>query len=164
MRDKTNSDFTTMDHLLFILVTLLYWTTLYIYVPILTPYLETLGASYSYIGLVVGSYGFMQILFRLPVGIHSDRMGKRKPYILVGMLTGTLSCFIFAVFEPLGWTLVARAVSGLCASTWVVFTVMYAGFFRKEEATRAMSTISLLIVLGQLIGMALSGWLAEAYS
>lgn len=164
MRSGSNHSFTTMDHVLFILVTLLYWTTLYIYVPILTPYLETLDASYSFIGLVVGSYGFMQILFRLPVGIHSDRMGKRKPYIVIGMLTGTLSCLVFAVFEPLGWTLVARAVSGLCASTWVVFTVMYAGFFRKEEATRAMSTISLLIVLGQLIGMALSGWLAEAYN
>lgn len=154
---------TKQEHALFILVTLLYWITLYVYVPILSPYLETLNASYAFIGIVVGSYGFVQLLCRLPIGIHSDRVRRRKPYIVLGMLTGTLSCLLFAVFEPLGWTLVARIVSGISASTWVAFTVMYAGYFRKEAATKAMGTISLLIVTGQLIGMALSGVLAEEY-
>lgn len=152
-----------LDHGLFIAVTVLYWVSLYIYVPVLSPYLETLGASYRFIGLVVGSYGLMQILSRLPIGIYSDRSGLRKPFILLGMLTAALSCLMFAAFEPVGVTLVARAVSGLSAACWVAFTVMYAGFFRKEDATRAMSTISLLIVLGELIGMALSGWLVESY-
>jgi MFS family permease len=154
---------TPFDHGLFIAVTLLYWITLYIYVPILSPYLEMKGASFGFIGLVVGSYGFMQIVCRLPMGIHSDRIGRRKPYILLGMLTGTLSCLMFAVFEPLGWTLAARAMSGVCASAWVAFTVMYAGFFPKEQATRAMSTISLQIVAGQLVGMAASGWLVQLF-
>jgi MFS family permease len=151
------------DHALFIAVTLLYWLALYIYVPVLSPYLEMKGASYGFIGVVVGSYGFMQIVCRLPMGIHSDRMGRRKPYILLGMLTGTLSCLLFALFEPLGWTLVARATAGISASCWVAFTVMYAGFYPKEQATRAMSTISLLTAAGQLIGMAASGWLVELY-
>lgn len=154
---------TKADHLIFAVVTILYWVTLYIYVPILSPYLEAKNASYEFIGIVVGSYGLMQLLVRLPIGIWSDRLRQRKPFIVMGMLTGALSCLMFALFEPLGWTLAARAMSGISASTWVAFTVLYAGYFAKEEATKAMGTISLLVVIGQLIGMALSGFVAEGF-
>jgi predicted MFS family arabinose efflux permease len=154
---------TRTDHAVFIMVTLLYWITLYIYVPILSPYIESLGATFTFVGIVLGSYGFMQIIIRLPLGILSDRMRVRRPYIMLGMLTGALSCFTFALTEHIGWTLAARAISGISASTWVAFTVLYASYFAKNEATRAMSLISLITVSGQLIGMGLSGYLANGW-
>lgn len=160
---ELKSKITKADHLVFAAVTILYWVALYVYVPILSPYLESMNASFEFIGIVVGSYGFMQLVTRLPMGIWSDHLRQRKPFIILGMVTGALSCLMFAVFEPLGWTLAARAVSGLSASTWVAFTVLYAGYYAKDEATKAMSSISLLVVIGQLIGMALSGFIAEGY-
>ncbi|MFD2613291.1 MFS transporter [Paenibacillus gansuensis] len=150
-------------HLLFIFVTLMYWISLYIYVPILSPYLESMHISYFYVGIVLGSYGFMQILIRLPLGILSDRMRVRKPYILLGMITVTLSCILFAAGADPGWALAGRAMSGVAASSWVAFTVLYAGYFAKEQTTHAMGTISFLTVAGQCAGMVASGWLAGSY-
>ena len=54
--------------ILFYFVTMMYWFSMYTYVPILSPYVEHLGGSILVIGLVVGSYGFTQLLVRLPLG------------------------------------------------------------------------------------------------
>ncbi|CAM4380415.1 MFS transporter [Paenibacillus tarimensis] len=154
---------TRADHTFFWIVTLLYWITLYVYMPILTPYLEFRGLSMQLIGLVLGSYGFTQILVRLPLGIWSDRLRRRKPFIMLGMLTGAASCFLFIIPGSAVWPLAGRVMAGICASTWVAFTVLYAGYFRSQDATKAMGTISFMTVSGQLAGMAVSGYLAELY-
>jgi len=54
---------------------------MYIYVPVFVPYLNYLGGSYALAGLIVGSYGIMQTLLRLPVGVLSDMSQIRKPFI-----------------------------------------------------------------------------------
>ncbi|OXM88234.1 MFS transporter [Paenibacillus rigui] len=151
------------QHLIFIAVTLMYWASLYTYVPILSPYLDHLGASYAFAGLVLGSYGFIQIVLRLPLGIASDRMKARKPYIMLGMLTTTISCICFAWGEHLGLALSGRIISGIGASTWAAFTVLYASYYSQEQATRAMSLISLLTASGQLMGMSVSGYLVKTW-
>jgi predicted MFS family arabinose efflux permease len=151
------------QHLIFIIVTVCFWASLYTYVPILSPYLDHLGASYSFAGLVLGSYGLVQIGLRLPLGIASDRMKVRKPFMMLGMLATTLSCLCFALGEQMGWALAGRIVSGIGASTWAAFTVLYASYFRQEHMTRAMGLISLLTASGQLFGMSISGYLVEEW-
>lgn len=146
---------------LFVAVTILYWISMYIYVPILSPYLSNLHYSLNFIGIVLGSYGFVQLLIRFPIGILSDTIGKRKPFIIVGMLCTTLSCLLFLVADMWIWPLLGRAVAGICASTWVAFTIMYANQFPSDQTAKAMGQISLLTVVGQMIGMLLSGWLTD---
>ena len=159
--DKLSQKAIRVDHLLFIAVTLMYWATLYVYVPILSPYLESRGFAYSIVGIVLGSYGFMQIVIRFPLGLWSDRLRVRRPFLALGMLTGALSCFLFSMDASWQLSVVARAVSGVSASCWVAFTVLYASYFRHQDASRAMGNISLMTVGGQLGGMAFSGWLAD---
>ncbi|OZB94022.1 MFS transporter [Paenibacillus sp. XY044] len=149
---------------LFISVVFLYWFSSYIYVPILSPYIEHLGASYTYLGIVLGSYGLMQILFRLPLGILSDFMEKRRPFIWLGLAASALSGLMFAASGQLGWALTARAMAGIAASTWVVFTVAFSGFFPKHEVTRAMSMMQFTTVTAQLTSMLVSGYLVERWS
>ncbi|RXZ77881.1 MFS transporter [Paenibacillaceae bacterium] len=151
------------DHVIFIAVTLMYWATLYVYVPILTPYLEFRGLSMQLIGFVLGSYGLTQIIVRFPLGIASDKLRRRKPFIMLGMITGALSCLLFIVPGSWVWPLLGRVMSGVCASTWVAFTVLYASYFKTSGATKAMGAISFITVSGQLIGMSVSGWLAERF-
>ncbi|WP_245805804.1 MFS transporter [Bacillus alkalicellulosilyticus] len=160
---STKFTVTRFDHIIFMVVTLLYWFSLYIYIPILSPYLDFLGATYSFIGIVLGSYGLMQILIRLPLGIFSDKLRKRKPFIALGMLLTALSCFGFVISDHLGWTLLFRAVAGISAATWVAFTVLYASYFSKNEATKAMGMISFVTVAGQLAGMAFSGIVVDTF-
>ncbi|UVI32580.1 MFS transporter [Paenibacillus spongiae] len=152
------------DHVIFIAVTLLYWSTLYVYVPILPPFMSESGHSAALIGIVLGSYGLTQMLVRFPLGLLSDKLNKRKPFLILGLLTGALSCLLFTVPGSWLWPLAGRIMSGVSASAWVAFTVLYAAYFANGEATRAMSNISFMTVAGQLFGMTLSGWLAGAYS
>lgn len=154
---------TRMDHLVFIIVTLLYWMNMYIYVPILPPYMQESGHSAMLIGIVLGSYGFTQMLIRFPLGLLSDKLQKRKPFLMIGMLSGALSCFLFTIPDSWLWPLAGRMLSGFCASAWVAFTVLYAAYYASNDATKAMSNISFLSVGGQLIGMTLSGWLAGMF-
>ncbi|WP_281891051.1 MFS transporter [Paenibacillus sp. YYML68] len=151
------------QHILFVIVTVLYWCSMYVYMPILSPYLEHVGIAYTMVGVVLGSYGFTQILLRLPTGIVSDRLRKRKPFVVLGLLCLSLSCVCFLVSEQLGWMLGGRILAGVGASSWVAFTVMYAGMHAKEQTSRAMGMISLLIAGGQLLGMSMSGLLVESF-
>lgn len=147
---------------LFSVVTVLYWTSLYTYVPILSPYLESLGYSFSLIGLIIGSYGFIQMTVRLPLSIWSDRLRlSKKPFLLFGLLTAGASCLLFTLSGVWGVTLAARALAGVSASTWVFYTILFASYFRQEEATRAMGIVSFLAVAGQVLGMSLSGLLSQ---
>lgn len=149
--------------LYFLLIVFMYWFSSYIYVPILSPYVEQLGAGYSFVGMVLGVYGLMQILFRMPIGISSDYWNRRRPFIFLGLAATLISCLIFAWSDDLGWTLAARAISGIAASAWVVYTVMFSGFFPHEEAGKAMSMMQFATVLAQLVSMMLSGALVERW-
>jgi DHA1 family multidrug resistance protein-like MFS transporter len=150
-------------HIFFFVVTFLYWFSLYIYIPILAPYMESLGASYTYIGIIIASYGFMQILIRVPLGILSDYINVRRLFIVIAMIAGGISCFGFALTESLGWSLVFRSVAGVSGSIWIIFTVLYSSYFAKNRATKAMGTIQFITVTAQLSSLALSGILTSQW-
>jgi DHA1 family multidrug resistance protein-like MFS transporter len=151
------------DRYTFLMVSFLFWFPQFIYVPILSPYMETLGGRYTFIGIVLGSYVLMQLLFRLPIGIISDLIKLRKPFIIFGMLTSTLSCMIFSITDSLGWILLARGLAGLAAASWVAFTVLYLSYFADQEVHRAMGGISFIVVLAQFLGMSLSGYIVSEW-
>ena len=150
-----------IDHIIFITVTFIHWFSMFIYVPILPTYLETLGATYTFVGIVLGSYGLMQILVRLPLGIISDLMKVRRPFIIFGLLTGVLSCAGLAFTDELGWALGFRALAGVTASTWVAFTVLYSNFFPKVGSAQSMSILQFVVITSQILSMGLSGFLVN---
>ncbi|MFB5193515.1 MFS transporter [Neobacillus sp. KR4-4] len=145
-------------HLFFIVVTFIYWFSMYIYVPVFVPYIYHLGGTAALAGLIVGSYGIMQIILRFPMGILSDMWGNRKPFIILGLATTVISCLGFALNESLTFALISRVIAGVTASTWVAFTVLYASYFEKKESTKAMGNIQCITVLAQLTSMGLSGY------
>lgn len=148
---------------IFLFASFTLWFPHFIYLPVLTPYMELLGSEYIFIGIVLGSYGFMQFLCRLPIGIYSDLIKLRKPFIVFGLVIGAISCFIFAVTDSLGWVLLGRSLAGVAAATWVVFTVLYSSYFTDKEVHRAMSSISFVVVLAQLLGMTVSGYIVDEW-
>jgi MFS family permease len=149
------------QHLIFAMATVLYWMTLYIYVPILSPYLQDRGLSMSWIGFILGSYGLTQVITRLPLGMYSDVMSSRKPFLIMGMMAGLISCVFFMLPGTWGGPLAGRLMAGLCAATWVPFTVLYASYYPTNQTHQAMGTLSFLTVFGQVVGMSASGWLAS---
>jgi predicted MFS family arabinose efflux permease len=148
-------------HVILGIATVLYWSCLYIYVPILSPYLHDRGLSMSWIGFILGAYGITQGLVRLPLGMYSDVMSRRKPFLLTGMAAGLISCALFMIPGTWGGPLAGRLMAGLCAAVWVPFTVLYASYYPADKTHQAMGTLSFWQVFGQLAGMSVSGWLAS---
>lgn len=125
--------------------------------------MESIGFSFLMMGIVLGSYGLMQIIIRLPLGIMSDRLRLRKPFMFIGFATSALGCLLFILFDGFAGVTAARAMTGISASAWVAFTVLYASYYVGSEATKAMGTISFATVAGQLFGMGISGIAAETW-
>jgi len=146
----------------FYAATMFYWFCLYTYVPILTPYVENLGGSLFFAGLVVGSYGFAQLLVRIPIGIWSDRLGNRKAFILGGIACATISSLGLAFTHSLALTLLWRSLAGVAAGSWVAFTVLFASYFPPQEAPKAMGVISFYTSLAQMAAALLGGLIAQS--
>ncbi|MFC4599037.1 MFS transporter [Cohnella hongkongensis] len=161
-RQRQDEPFVRSRHLIFAAATILYWTTLYIYVPIMSPYLHDRGLSMGWIGFILGSYGITQVLARFPLGIYSDALTRRKPFLIIGMLAGLVSCLFFLLPGTWGGPLAGRLMAGVSAAAWVPFTVLYASYYLPNQTHQAMGMLSFLTVFGQLAGMSASGWLASA--
>jgi len=131
----------------FFLITSLYWITLYLYVPVMSPYVEYKGGSMEMVGLVVSAYGFAQLLLRMPVGIWSDRLGRRKPFLVLGFVASVVSSIGFILSPDPRWMVVARFITGISACAWVAFSVLFASYFPPRDTTRAMSYISFCTTL-----------------
>jgi MFS family permease len=143
--------------------TIFYWSALYVYVPTLSPYAKELGGSLTVIGLVVASYGFTQLLFRFPVGIWSDNSGRRKPFVISGFLFALAACIGLAI-SPNPWILlIFRGLSGVSASMWVAYTIMYSRYFHDSQSTRSMSLITFFTGFSQMISTYFGGIIAEKY-
>lgn len=148
---------------LFMIVSFLFWFPSFLYVPILSPYIENLNGSYTLIGIILSSYGLTQLLLRLPIGIISDLLKRRKPFIIIGMVASALSCLLFLMTENLWLILIARALAGVSAASWVIFTVVFPTYYAEHEVHKAMGSISFIVVLGQFLGMSFSGVIVDQW-
>lgn len=148
---------------LFCAVTLLFWMSMYTSVPIMAPYVEFLGGSHQLAGWIVGMYGISQMLLRIPVGIMSDRFHKRRLFITFGLLFTAITGIGLWFTHDFTWILILRALAGAAAATWVDFTVLFTSYYKHEESTKAIGTISFFNSLGQVLGILSAGWAADRF-
>ena len=141
----------------------LYWGALYVYSSILSVYAVSLGASFTIVGVIVGAYGFVQMLLRIPVGIWSDRLGWRLPFLYAGHFFNLVGCLGLAFAPNAWWLVIARGVFGISASTWVGFTVLYASYFPPNETPKAMGVVSAINGISLTIFIGLGGQIAEIW-
>lgn len=127
-------------------------------------YLESIGFSYSTIGIILGAYGVTQILFRFPLGILTDRLyNMRKQLLMSSFVCAFLSCLIMIYFETFIFVLIARLLAGITASMWVMATVLYSYYFSPDKASRAMGTMQFNTVMTQFLCMTTSGILVHLF-
>ena len=139
-------------HIIFA-ATFFMWFSIYTYQSNFTPYLESLEFSPAMIGLIIGSYGFTQMLLRIPVGILSDKLGTRKLFIIIGITFTFLSALFLFLSKNVLVVLFARASAGIAASTWGSFMVLFSSYHDKDKAVKAVGTIDFFNNTGQLGGI-----------
>lgn len=148
---------------LYFAVTFFFWFANFTYVPTMSPYLRSIGVGYSMIGLIGGAYGFAQLLLRVPIGILSDRLGKRKIFIIGGLFFGALSNLLFTLTENAVWILLFRFLAGVSASAWVVYTVLFSSYFSGDKTASRISYLSTVhtsaVMAAKLCGSVVAGQL-----
>ncbi|MCL2377883.1 MAG: MFS transporter [Defluviitaleaceae bacterium] len=153
---------------LFYTVTAVFWFALYAYVPYVSPYSELLGADLRFIGLIVGAYGFTQMAIRFPLGILSDRLGKRKIFVLSGLFFAAVSGFIVFFFPHPTIMLLSRSLGGVAAASWVAFAILGASYYHSDEATKSVGYLNAANAAGRMLAFLAGGliarWLGVPYA
>lgn len=162
--EKTMQNISLKTHIYFNLTVFCFWFAIYIYSPLFSVYLETIGFSYSGIGVILGGYGLTQLVFRLPLGILTDVLYQIRKHLLIsGFVAALISCLLLIYFNSYIAVLSARLLAGVTASMWVMATVLYSFYFKPDKASRAMGTMQFNMVTTQFICMAFSGILIHMF-
>lgn len=128
---------------------------LFMVLPILTLYGQSLtGATTVLLGIALGIYGITQAVLQIPLGMLSDRFG-RKPVIAAGLLIFIIGSVIAALSEHVLGVVIGRALQGAGAIASVILALL-ADYTRPEERTKAMAIVGAIIggsfVLAVVIG------------
>ncbi len=135
---------------------------MFLMLPVLALYAATLpgaGDNKMLVGLAMGMYGLTQALLQLPLGMASDRFGRKK-VIYLGLAVFAIGSFLAAVANSLPMLVLARAVQGAGAVSAAV-TALVADLTREEVRTRAMAMIGLSIGLTFSISLVASPLLSD---
>jgi MFS family permease len=143
--------------------TVLFWASLYTYVPILPAYIEQLSGSLEVVAWILGAYGLTQLVLRMPLGVWSDRIGARKPFVLVGLIASMVSGVGMAVATAPILLFAFRALAGAAAATWGLLTVLFASYFAPPNPHRAMTIMQVASALAQIAAALLGGWVASRW-
>ncbi|MHB1356249.1 MAG: MFS transporter [Anaerolineae bacterium] len=137
----------------------LYWMSLYFYVPTLPTYTASKTDDLAMVGVVLSMYGLWQAIIRLPLGIVSDWVGRRKPFIIGGFVLSAIASIVMGTSSSVNGILIGRAISGLAAGTWVPLVVVFNSLFPPKDAVRATALLTLFGSIGRLFATASNGWL-----
>lgn len=125
---------------------------LFMILPVFALYAKTLPDSTPALaGLAIGIYGLTQAILQIPLGLMSDRIG-RKPVIVGGLLVFAFGSVVAALAHTMWMVIVGRAIQGMGAVAGPTMALA-ADLTREEHRTRIMSVIGLTIGLSFMGGM-----------
>ena len=119
---------------------------LFLILPVFSVYARAMpGATPALIGLALGVYGIGQMCLQIPLGMLSDRIG-RKPVITLGLTVFALGGVVAALSHSLPGIVVGRALQGMGA-------VAGAGTALAADLTRDAHRGKVMGVIGASIGL-----------
>lgn len=116
------------------------------------------GDDPALVGLAMGIYGLTQAVLQIPLGMASDRWG-RKPVILAGLAIFAAGSALAAWAPTLEWLTVGRTLQGAGAISAAI-TAFVADVTRDQVRTKAMAMVGISIALMFAISLVLAPMLA----
>lgn len=118
------------------------------------------GEDAAMVGLALGLYGLTQAVFQLPLGLASDRWG-RKRVIVLGLGVFAIGSLVAALADSLMGLMLGRALQGAGAVSAAV-TALMADLTRDSVRTKAMAmvggSIGLMFALALVLSPVLAAW------
>ena len=135
---------------------------LFMILPVFAIYGEQLaGYSPLWLGLAIGAYGLTQALLQIPMGILSDKYG-RKPVILAGLVVFLIGSVVAALSTTIYGVVLGRAIQGMGAIASAILALA-ADLSREEQRPKVMATIGMFIGLSFTAAMILGPIVADAF-
>jgi predicted MFS family arabinose efflux permease len=124
-------------------------------------YLQQLGADPVYIGIILGVYGFANMLAHIPAGYLADRIGRRQ-VMWAAWFLGLLAAWIMALADSLPFFVAGMwlyALTLFVVSPLNSYVSAASGHMRPE---RALTIVSAAFSLGMILGPVIGGAIGEA--
>jgi DHA1 family multidrug resistance protein-like MFS transporter len=119
------------------------------------------GIAAASLGIILSANRFVRLGANSLAGLLSDRLGRRRPYLL-GMLLALASTAGYLVSDGFWPLLLSRVVWGIAfALIHVVGAAIILDVSTDEDRGRTVGSYSSLAQLGTLIGLLLSGFLTD---
>jgi MFS family permease len=128
--------------------------------PILPLFLRERGASYSFVGVIVGAALVAQAAGQWPAGWLAERVGRRE-MMVAGLLVAAAASLMFLLPLPVEWLVVVRFVQGLgFAAAAPAEVAAVADVVPPAELGRAYGWVAAARQSGLIVGPAIGGLLA----
>lgn len=130
---------------------------LFLIMPVISVAADGLqGADAALIGTAIGIYGFTQAILQIPMGMWSDRIG-RKRVIVIGLLLFAVGSLICANSHSIAVLIIGRAVQGAGAIASTLMALL-SDVTREQNRTKAMATVGISIGASFMISLVLGPW------
>ena len=128
--------------------------------PILPLFLRERGASYSFVGVIVGAALVAQAVGQWPAGWLAERIGRRE-MMVAGLLVAAAASLTFLLPLPVEWLVAVRFVQGLgFAAAAPAEVAAVADVVPPAELGRAYGWVAAARQSGLIVGPAIGGLLA----
>lgn len=125
---------------------------LFLILPVFALYASGLpDVTPAMIGLAIGIYGLTQAALQIPLGMLSDRIG-RKPVILGGLVIFALGSVVAALADSIQGIIIGRALQGSGAIAAASLALL-ADLTRDTVRARVMATVGMSIGLAFVVSM-----------
>lgn len=134
--------------------------------PLMSVYTGELGANVSQIGIVLATFQATSLASQYWWGRRSDKIGRRKPLLLVGTAGLAIAYLIIALITSWQWIIPARMLEGLVLAAYNTSSLAMIGDLLEgnEHRGRLMGLYRMCGSLAFSIASLAGGSLAEIYS